>query len=233
VNGAFAVFGAYFLCHLLVELNTCVGQESIKMTIKDKFPLKLNLQHFGGEGDEGEGDNAGDSAKGDQDPTVPKLLTEEEINKKIEAESDRKLNSALEKKKQEFEQEKQEAIKNAIEEKERLSKLSQKEREDEALTQREKDLQKREADITRKLLRSETVDDLQEKNLPSDFADFLLGDDAESTLENVNTFKKSFDEAVNNAVKEKLRQETPPANTGSTSSKAPTIAGLAKENRII
>lgn len=207
--------------------------------IKDEFPLKLDLQHFGGSGEpnpEGGEPNPDDLPGGTNpkpDDVDPKKLTEEEINKKIEAESDRKLTSAKAKWEQEQDTKTQKAIKNALAEDKRLSKLSQVERENETLTQREQDLQTREADIAKKLLRSETVDDLQKKELPSDFADFLLGADAESTLENVNTFKKSFDGAVNAAVKEALRQETPRSGSGSIKGNAPSIAKIAQENRII
>lgn len=194
--------------------------------------LKMNLQHFaeGGEGD-GEGTGTGESGEGAGEEVK---LTAEELQKKIESESDRKLAKALEKKQQEWEAKQQEAIQKALEEKERLSKLSEKERKEEEMTKREKEIAQKEAEIARKLLRSEAVDDLQEKSLPSEFAEFLLGEDAETTLENINNFKTAFDEAVNAAVKEKLRQDTPPAGTGAfRSGKAPSVEDLAKESRLI
>lgn len=191
--------------------------------------LPLNLQFFGGDGSEE--NHEGGSDGGAESETVE--LTQEELDKKIESESDRKLASALKKKEQELESQLQERIDKALEEQKRLSKLSEKEREQEQLTQREKQIAEREAEIERKILRSEAVDDLQTKGLPSDFADFLLGEDAEKTLENINNFKAAFDKAVNTAVKEKLRQDTPKTGTGAVSKNAPSVAELAKEHRLI
>jgi len=198
--------------------------------------LKLNLQFFadddnsdddaGGQ-DDNHGNGQNDNQNGNEDnDTYTKSDVDREVSKAIEAfkqNQEPKQQEAINK-----------AVKDALEEQKRLSKLSQKEREEEELTQREKDIQEREAKIKRSELRSEAVDDLQKKNLPSDFADFLLGEDAESTLENINKFKKAFDDAVNGAVKEKLRQDTPPAgNGGASSNKVPSVAKMAQEHRLI
>lgn len=192
--------------------------------------LRLNLQHFS-EGGEGGDDPKDPPADPPKDEKVE--LTAEELQKRIESESDRKLAKALEKKQKEWEQQQEKAIKEALEKHERLSKLSEKERKEEELTQKEKELAEKEAEIARKILRSEAVEDLQEKGLPANFADFLLAEDAEKTLENINNFKKAFDEAVNAAVKERLRQDTPPAGGRISGGKIPSVAELAKEARII
>ena len=202
---------------------------SLESRARKGLPLNLDLQFFGGSDDDQE-DPPGDSGKGDKDEKTPEEI---EFDKKVEAEADRKLESAKRKWEKDQETKTQQLIKDALKEKERLSKLSEKEREEEQLTQREKEIAEREAEIERKILRSEAVDDLQEKGLPSEFADFLLGEDAEKTLENINNFKKSFDEAVNTAVKEKLRQDTPPAGGGIGTGKEPSVAQLAEESRLI
>lgn len=195
--------------------------------LNKSFLLKLNLQNF-----------ADDPQGGGQDEPPAdseKLeLTADELQKKIEAESDRKLASALQKKRGEWESELQTKIDDALKEKDRLSKLSDKERKDEELSQREKDIAKRLAEIERKELKADAIADLTQKELPTSFADFLLAKDAESTLKNINDFKTAFDEAVNAAVKEKLRQETPIAGTGSfANGKVPSVANLAQEHRLI
>lgn len=192
-----------------------------------RLPLTLNIQHFAEEG--GEGDRGGAEQEAE---TIN--LTADELQKKIESESDRKLSSALEKKQVEWEALTEQRIQEAIEEKERLSKLSEKERKNEELSKREQEIADRLAEIERKELRSEAIDDLQKKNLPADFADFLLAEDAEKTLENINNFKKSFDDAVNEAVKEKMRQETPSAGGGNISkSQVTSVAELAEKHRLI
>lgn len=195
---------------------------------KPFLPLN-NLQFFAeGSGGEGEGGQGGEGGEGSgEGEGFTKLeVTEEELQKKIEAESDRKLASALDKKQKEWEVQQEEAIRKALEEKERLSKLSEKERKDEELTKREKELAERLAKIERKELLADAVADLNKKDLPASFAEILLGENAEKTLENINNFKTAFDEAVNAAVKEKLRQETPPAGGGGTGKGTNVIADL-------
>lgn len=196
-----------------------------KMT-KDEL-LKLNLQFFSEEGDPEEkegGVDDGGKEDGEDETTFTRSDVDREISKAVQ--------SALDKRDKKHQEEMQKAIDDAIAEKERLSKLSEKERQEEQLTQREKEIAEREAEIVRKELKADAIADLSDKGLPSEFADILLGEDAESTLENINTFKTTFDEAVNAAVKERLRQETP-RDGGTTFGKVPSIAQLAQENRII
>ena len=194
--------------------------------------MKMNLQHFA----EPEGDTETqepDETQDTNDADDVLELTPEELQRKIDSEADRRLDKVLKKKQQEWESEMQQRIDEAIKEQQRLSKLSEKERKEEELTQKEKLLAEKEAELARKELRSEAIEVLQEKELPATFADFLLAEDAESTLENINTFKKAFDAAVNTAVKEKLRQDTPKAGGRITGGKVPSVAELAKEARVI
>nr|WP_241198966.1 DUF4355 domain-containing protein [Cytobacillus horneckiae] len=186
---------------------------------KVKLPLKLDLQLFsddtppGGEGGQGGGE--------DNPPPKKIELTEAELLKKIESESDRKLSSALEKKQQEWESQTEQKIQAALAEKERLSQLSEKERKDEELNNREKEIENRLAELERKELKADAVTDLTKKGLPSSFADFVLGENAETTLANINAIKTAFDEAVNAAVKERLRQDTPPGGSAESTTKNP------------
>lgn len=193
--------------------------KKMEETKKQKF-LPFDLQFFA---DDPPGDPAGG---GNDDPPAKVELTQDELDKKIEAEADRKLASALKKKEDEWKVQTQQQIDAAIAEKERLSKLSEKERKDEELNQREKDIANRLAELERKELKADAIADLNKKELPSSFADFLLADNAENTLKNINTFKEAFDAAVNEAVKEKLRQDTPPAGGGGAGKGTNSIAAL-------
>src|SRR5699024_3505914 len=151
----------------------------------------------------------------------------------VDREVSKAVQSALDKREAKHKEEMQKAIEDAIAEKERLSKLSEKERQEEQLTQREKEIAEREAEIARKELKADAITDLNGKDLLSEFADILLGNDAETTLENINTFKTAFDSAVNAAVKEKLRQDTPKTGGASFGGTTPSVAELAQESRII
>src|SRR5699024_3024143 len=195
-----------------------------KMT-KDEL-LKLNLQSFSkdvGEEDVKTTENAQEEEQ--ENTTFTRSEVDREVSKAVQ--------SALDKREPKHKEDMQKAIEDAIAEKERLSKLSEKERQEEQLTQREKQIAEREAEIARKELKADAIADLNEKGLPSGFADILLGEDAESTLENINTFKTAFDSAVNAAVKEKLRQDTPKTGGASFGGTTPSVAELAQESRII
>lgn len=189
--------------------------------------MKMNLQYFAeNETTENDETTENQTEETQDNTTFSRSDVDREVSKAVD--------KALKNREAKHQEEMQEAINNAIAEKERLAKLSEKERKEEEMTKREKEIADRLADIERKELKADAVSDLNEKGLPHEFADFLLADNAENTLNNINEFKKAFDDAVNAAVKEKLRQDTPPGNTnGATNNKIPSIAEMAKEARKI
>ncbi|MFC4661737.1 DUF4355 domain-containing protein [Oceanobacillus aidingensis] len=213
------------------------GQIASSLTHRAQQGLPLDLQFFAeGEGDPGQGEGAeggqqGGDGNGKGGEGNEKTFTQSEVDSKIS-----KAVAAFEENQKPKQQEAiNQAVKDALAEQQRLSKLSEKERQQEELTQREKELLEREEKIKRSELRSDAVADLQEKKLPSDFADILLGEDAESTLANIKTFKEAFDSAVNDAVKEKLRQDTPPAGNGGklkADNLGKQLANLNKQNSV-
>lgn len=132
-------------------------------------------------------------------------FTQSEVDSQIS----KAVDTALKNREAKHQDEMKQAIDEAIAEKERLSKLSEKEKKEEQLTQREKDIAKRLANIERKELKHDAITDLTNKGLPIQFADFLLADNAENTLSNINEFKNAFDEAIEVAVKDRLKGEAP------------------------
>jgi len=189
--------------------------------------LKLNMQFFS-QDDTGGTNPEGDDSDNTEDDTPPtdKSFTQSEVDSKIS----KAVQTALDNREKEIEQ----RIADERKEAERLAKLSEKEREKEKLTQREKDLEKRAAELERKELLADAESILRDKGLATSFANILLGEDAAKTLDNINNFKTAFDEAVNAQVKEKLRQDTPPAGGGQIkTNKGYNIAEMAKNARII
>ena len=222
---------------LSIETPFTEADIASSLAFRAKQGLPLDLQFFadGGEGtgqgaDGGEGGQQGEQGDGEGGEGNEKTFTQSEVDRKIS-----KAVAAFEENQKPKQQEAiNQAVKDALAEHQRLSKLSEKEQQEEQMTKREKEIAEREAKIQRAELRSEAIEDLHKKELPSKFADFLLSDDAESTLENINTFKQAFDEAVNAAVKEKLRQDTPPAGGGGNRiNNNKSKAEMAKKARII
>jgi hypothetical protein len=196
-------------------------------------PLKLDLQYFAESNDP-----PTDPPNPDDPPNDPPAkieLSAEELQKKIEAESDRKLAKALEKKQKEWEDQLDQRIADAKKDAEQYAKMTQKEREDAEYKKRLEALDKRERELNSKQLRSEVEADLKDEGLPAAFAESLIKlEDNEKIKEAVSSIKKEFDAAVNNAVKEKLRQD-PPETGGPkiNNSSHTTKAEMARKNRII
>src|SRR5690625_3734583 len=127
----------------------------------------------------------------------------------------------------------EERIKQERKEAESLAKLTEKEREAAKLDKQEKQLEKREQEILNKELRADAIDNLIEKDLPKEFADFVVSGDGETTLDNINAVKSAFDKAVNDRVKKSVRQETPGTSRQIKNSNSFNVDEFARENRII
>lgn len=187
--------------------------------------LPLNLQFFAEDSTDEDNQTDDKQDNDEHDDNQDKTFTQSELDSQVSKAVETALKNRDKEVEKRIEKERQEA--------ERLAKLTEKEREKEQLTIREQELDKRAKELERKELLSDAESTLRDKELPVTFAGVLLGEDADTTLDNINNFKKTFDEAVNNAVKERLRQDTPPAGSGKVSNKQPSVADLAKENRII
>ena len=161
--------------------------------------------------------------------------TETFTQAEVDARISKAVESALNKTKSKLESEYSQKIEEAKQEAERLAKLSEKERKDEEMKQREEALTNRMKELEQKELKSDAISDLSKKGLPATFADFLVQDNAETTLKNINTLKETFDAAVNEAVKEKLRQDPPRTGGGLGAGDGQTLnkAEMARKARII
>ena len=107
------------------------------------------------------------------------------------------------------------------------AKLSEKERLDADLAKREQAINDREAKIQREELSISIKTDLDEKKLPTDMAEALIEiGDPDKIKAAVVSIKKSVDEVVNAAVKERLRQDDP--QTGASTGYSKTVNPYAK-----
>lgn len=147
-------------------------------------------------------DNTGSSGV----ETKEKTFTQDELEKIIEKRLAREKKNLAEK----IEAERQEA--------EKLAKMSERERQQALLDKREKTLAEREAALERANLLNETTKQLSSKNLPIEFADYLMANDAETTFNRIGEFENKWNVALEAAVSERLKGKTPVTiNTGNTS----------------
>lgn len=123
------------------------------------------------------------------------------------------------------------------EEAERLSKLSEKERAEEQAKLDKQEIEELKAKLAMKDLEDDTIKELKEQELDSDFLEFVIADDAEKTLEKIKRFKPLFDRAVNQAVDERVRGKSPQGTNNLRTKKdvlsAEDISEYAQKQRII
>jgi uncharacterized protein YejL (UPF0352 family) len=169
-----------------------------------RWNQRWNLQKFA-EGGDGEGDATGgdggnsgdDSAGGDSD----KKYTDEDVNK------------ILNKKFAEWEKKQAKKISEA----EKLANMTA----EEQLKALQSELDSMKKDKTRSELASAARGILSESDIqvPDNLIANLIGEDAETTKENVAAFSKAFKAAVQEGVKAALKGKTPPSGGSSTLTK--------------
>lgn len=180
--------------------------ETTKRT-EDFKGLELNLQLFADDGEDNTEDSANEKGEEKGNEEEVKTFTEEEVQARIQSESDKRVTEALKTARAKWEKEEAEAKKEA----ERLQSLSQKEREEELKAKQLKELEETKAELERVYLERDTIDRLTEENVPVQFKDFLMGADAQSTNENIKAFKEVYEAEVQRGVEERLKGKTPSA----------------------
>jgi hypothetical protein len=134
-----------------------------------------------------------------------KTYTQEELDKIVQAEADRRTTKGLETARTKWEQEYQAKIEREKE----LAKLSEKERLAKELEEKEKALSMRDKELVQKVLLFEAKQDLVDKGLPATFAEFLIKENAETTLDNINKFREHFQSEVEKLVDSRIKGTAP------------------------
>ena len=141
-----------------------------------------------------------------------KTYTEDELKAQIQAETDRKVTKALETAKAKWLEEEQAKVKQA----EELAKLSEKERLAKELEIQRNEFEAEKSKFQRERLTLQTEKDLISKDMPAEFAPFVVADTAEQTLININTLQASWQAAIEKAIDDKVKGRTPTGNAAAT-----------------
>lgn len=168
--------------------------------LQDK--LAMNLQFFADPDDDPKdpaGANDPEDPSGD-DPEQIVFDSQEELDKLI-AGRVAKERKNLQK---QFDDQLDDKITAALEREKDLSKLSKEDRERKELTDKEKKLADKEKKFALMEQRYQAIDELQERNLPKSFADLLVHEDAEQTLNNIKAFEEAFNAAVEDQVESQV-----------------------------
>lgn len=162
--------------------------------------FKLNLQHFA---DGEEGVESGE-----------KTYTQAELDSMLQSETDKRVTEALKTAKDKWSKEYEEKLENEKKEAERLAKLSAEEREKAKFDKERKAFEAERAQFERDRLEMQVAKELANEGLDTEFARILMGADADSSMDNIKTFKASFNKAVEAAVKARLSGRTPESGSG-------------------
>ena len=137
------------------------------------------------------------------DTVEVKTFTQDEVNEMISKRLQRERKDI----KAQIEAERKEA--------EELAKLSEAEKQKKLFEKQVKEFEETKRAFENERLLNETSKQLASKNLPTQFAEMLKGNDAEKTFENIQLFEAKFNEAVEKVVTERLRGNVPKTTTSS------------------
>lgn len=180
--------------------------------MKDLFEMDLQL-FAEGEGAAGEGtEQTSTSQEGDK---AKEAYTHEEVKELLQKETDRRVTEALKKQERKLESKLKEADK--------LRNMDEEQKRQYEFEQREKALEEKEREFSLMENKIECNKILNERGLPIDFVGYVVAEDADTMMENINSFEKAFKAAVADAVNNKLQKKTP--SGGTTSQK-----GMTKES---
>lgn len=143
-----------------------------------------------------------------------KTYTQDEVDKLLQQETDRRVTSALQKQQRKFEAEKAEA--------EKLRDMDEAQKKEYEFNKRVAELERKEKEFALMENKVSATKVLGDRGLPIQFVDYIVADDAETMMTNINNFEKAWKAALADAVNARLAQ---PAPKGS----AATQTGLTRE----
>lgn len=174
--------------------------------MKERFLFPLNIQLFA---DDGSGNDSGNDGQGNNDQVndgqgndgqtgqEPKVFSQEEVDKIVQG--------RIAKERKSWEKQLQEQQTEA----QKLEKMSEKEKKKYQEEKRIKDLDDREAAITRRELTAQAKVQLADKGIPTKLAEILILTDADSCKKSIETVEKAFQTAVQRAVEERIKGREP------------------------
>ena len=147
-------------------------------------------------------------------------LTKEELEEKIRRESDRKVSKTLEALKSEHRKELERKTEEARKEAEVLARLSsderaryEKEREEMTIARQREELETDRNAFRREQLMLEAEKQLMIEQMPIEFSQYVLGEDADDTFTRIKTLKEQWRRAIEAGLNERLKSRSPRQGT--------------------
>ena len=136
--------------------------------------------------------------------TETKTYTQEEVDKMLQSEVDRRITSALKK------QAKSNEAK--IKEAQKLAQMNESEKYQYELEQREKAIEEKEKALALAENKNEASKILADKGLSLSLVDFVVAEDAETMNSNIRLLEKAFKDSVKREVEKRLGSSAPKKN---------------------
>lgn len=140
----------------------------------------------------------------DTSKTEPKTYTQEEVDKLLQSEADKRVAQALKTQ----ERKNQEKVKEA----EKLARMSEQEKFQYQLEQREKAIEAKEKELALLDNKNAASKILADKGISLALVDFIVAEDAETMKTNIDVLERAFKESVKNEVEKRLASNTPKKN---------------------
>ena len=141
-----------------------------------------------------------------QETTVeePKTYTQEEVDKLLQSEADRRVNEAMKK----AERKKEAAIKEAT----KLAKMDEEQRYQYKLEQREKAIADKERELALAENKATASMVLSNRGISAELVNLVVAEDADTMNQNSQLLEKAFKESVKAEVEKRLATSTPKKN---------------------
>ena len=141
-----------------------------------------------------------------QETTVeePKTYTQEEVDKLLQSEADRRVNEAMKK----AERKKEAAIKEAT----KLAKMDEEQRYQYKLEQREKAIADKERELALAENKATASMVLSNRGISAELVNLVVAEDADTMNQNIQLLEKAFKESVKAEVEKRLATSTPKKN---------------------
>lgn len=133
--------------------------------------------------------------------SVEKTYTESEVQALLQREGDRRVSSALKKQQKEFENKQAEA--------EKLRAMDENQRREYEYTQKLQELENKEREFAIAQNKLEATKVMANRDLPIEFVDYIVAEDAETMMNNITVFETAFKSAVADAVAKKIASPAP------------------------
>lgn len=147
-------------------------------------------------------------------------MTKEEYDAALQKEADRRVAQAIKKREAEHKKELEKKTAEARKEAEELAKLSEaervkveKEREEMKLGKEREELERERKEFETERLKMQAEKELALRSLPTEFAGYILGEDADDTFERITVLEEQWQKALESAINERLKSKTPKLGT--------------------